>query len=70
MSVVEASLTLSFQHQYVRGSKSETMVRRFVCYLMFVFRLDVLHSTKCTLTQVCMCFQTSSALLRNLSLLT
>ena len=46
MSVVEASLTLSFlyQCQYVSGSKSETIESASPD-----IRFDLLHSTKCSL---------------------
>ena len=49
MPVVEASVTLSFLHQYqhVSGSKSETIDQFFVCHLIFWILL--LHGGKCNL---------------------
>ena len=77
MSVVEASFTLSFlwQYPYVRGSKSEIWSDFFVCHLISVFRVDLLHRRKCALTHVCASkrqanFSAKSFSLGNLSLLT
>jgi len=50
MPLVEASLKLSFlyQYHYVIGSKSETIDQCFVCYSIYIFGFDLLHSRKCS----------------------
>jgi len=53
---------------FISGSKWETIVRCFSCHSSSVFKFDLLHCRKCTVTYVCMCFQISSAfLVRNIS---
>ena len=51
MPVFMASLTLSFlyQCQIVCGSKSETVDQYLVCFSIYAFRFDLLHSRKCSL---------------------
>jgi len=54
MSVVQASLTLSFLFQYqCLWCKSETIVQCFVWHSISAFRFNLLVENVCTLTHVC-----------------
>jgi len=57
MPAADTSLTLSFLYTYINanvtGSKSETFVQCFVCHSIAVFRFDLLHCRKRTVTDIC-----------------